>query len=81
MYYFYILRCSDNSLYCGMTSNLERRLKEHNSNGSRGAKYLRAKKPVILVYFEEFENIKTALGREFEVKQWPKTRKESLLKS
>jgi len=80
MYYFYILRCSDKSLYCGMTSNLEKRLKEHNSNGSRGAKYLRAKKPVILVYSETYLDIKTAMNREFQVKKWTKAKKEALIK-
>lgn len=79
MYYFYILRCSDNSLYCGMTSNLEKRLKEHNSNGSRGAKYLRAKKPVVMVYTETFEDLKTAMQREYEIKQWSKAKKEALI--
>lgn len=79
MYYFYILRCSDNSLYSGMTTNLEKRLKEHNSNGSRGAKYLRAKKPVVMVYTETFEDLKTAMQREYEIKQWSKAKKEALI--
>lgn len=79
MYYFYILRCSDNSLYCGMTANLEKRLKEHNSNGARGAKYLRAKKPVVVVYTETFADIKTALQREIEIKKWTKAKKEELI--
>ncbi len=80
MYYFYILRCSDNSLYCGMTSNLGRRLKEHNSTGTKGAKYTRAKKPVVLVYSEKFPTIQLAMNREFEVKKWTKSRKEQLVK-
>lgn len=79
MYYFYILRCSDNSLYCGMTSDLEKRVKEHNSNGPRGAKYLRARKPASLVYSEIYPDIKTAMNREFEVKKWPKAKKEALI--
>lgn len=79
MYYFYILRCSDNSLYCGMTTDLERRLKEHNSSKSRGAKYLRAKKPVKLVYSETFFDIKTAMSRELQIKKWPKAKKEALI--
>ena len=62
-----------------MTSNLEKRLKEHNSNGSRGAKYLRAKKPVILVYSETYLDIKTAMNREFQVKKWTKAKKEALI--
>ena len=79
MYYFYILRCSDSSLYCGMTSNLEKRLKEHNSNGSKGAKYLRAKKPVNLVYSETYGDIKSAMNREYQIKKWTKAKKEALV--
>ncbi len=80
MFYFYILRCADNSLYCGMTTDLVRRLKEHNSTGAKGAKYTRAKKPVVLVHSEKFPDIKTALQRESEVKKWTKSRKEQLVK-
>lgn len=79
-YYLYIVRCSDNSLYCGITTDLERRIKEHNSNTSKGAKYLRAKKPVHLVYFEKFKDRNSALVREAEVKKFSKSKKESLIK-
>ena len=79
MYYFYVLRCSDNSLYCGVTSNLEKRIKEHNSNSSKGAKYLRAKKPVILAYSETYPDIKTAMNRELQIKKWTKAKKEALV--
>ncbi|PIP15279.1 endonuclease, partial [Candidatus Roizmanbacteria bacterium CG23_combo_of_CG06-09_8_20_14_all_35_49] len=51
-YYFYILRCSDNSLYCGQTNNLQRRINEHNFDKNKSAKYLRGKTPVKLVYSE-----------------------------
>lgn len=63
-----------------MTSNLEKRLKEHNSNSSKGAKYLRAKKPVSLVYFEMLPDIKTAMNRELQVKKWTKAKKEALVR-
>lgn len=76
-YFFYILRCSDNSLYCGMTNNLENRLRDH--NGSKGAKYLRAKKPFQLVYSEEYPDIKSAMQRELQVKKWTKVKKEALI--
>ena len=79
MYYFYILRCKDNSLYCGMTSNLQNRLKEHNSSGAKGAKYLRGKKPVTVVYSEQYPDIASAMRREAEVKKWPKAKKEGLV--
>ena len=62
-----------------MTSNLENRLKEHNSNGTKGAKYLRAKKPVRMVYSEEFPDIKTAMNRELQIKKWTKAKKEALI--
>ena len=79
MYFFYILRCSDNSLYCGMTKNLENRLKEHNFSSAKGAKYLRGKKPAIIVYSEEYTDIKAAMSREVEVKKWSKMKKEVLI--
>ena len=79
MYYFYIIRCSDNSFYSGQTNNLEKRIKEHNSKSQRGAKYLRAKKPVKLVYSEEYPTIQLAMKREFEVKKWTKAKKEELI--
>lgn len=62
-----------------MTSNLENRLKEHNSGGSKGAKYLRAKKPVKIVYSETYPDIKTAMNRELQIKRWTKAKKESLI--
>lgn len=80
MFHFYILRCSDNSLYCGMTSNLDKRIKEHNLGNSKGAKYLRAKKPVFLVYSEKHPDIKAAMNRELQVKKWTKAKKEALVK-
>ncbi len=79
-YYFYIARCSDNSLYSGITTDLKRRINEHNSTGTKGAKYLRAKKPVKLIYFEKFKDRKSALVREAEVKKLPKPQKEALVK-
>lgn len=78
-YYFYIARCSDDSLYCGITTDLKRRVKEHNSNTSKGAKYLRAKKPVHLAYFEKLKDRNSALVRESEVKKLPKEKKEALI--
>ena len=78
-YYFYILRCSDNSLYCGITTDLDRRVTEHNSRTFKGAKYTRAKGPVKLVYHEDFEDMSTALRREAEVKKWKNAQKEELI--
>lgn len=78
-YHFYMVRCSDNSLYCGITTNLEKRVKEHNSKGARGAKYLRAKRPVQLVYSEEYPDIQSAMKREWQIKKWTKAKKEALV--
>lgn len=80
MYHFYILRCADNSLYCGMTTNLEKRIKEHNSSSSRGAKYLRGKTPATIVYTEDYKNIKSAMNRELQIKKWTRAKKEALIK-
>jgi putative endonuclease len=80
MYYFYILRCNDNSLYCGQTNNLERRVKEHNYNKNKSAKYLRGKTPVLLIYQEEYSTLQEAMKREWQIKKWTKAKKEALVK-
>ena len=67
MNYVYILRCSDDTLYTGWTNDLEKRIKAH-SNGT-GAKYTRGRGPVELVYFEEFDDKKDAMKREYEIKK------------
>ena len=74
MNYVYILRCSDGSLYTGWTNNLEKRLKAHSAG--KGAKYTKARLPVELVYYEEFEDKIEAMKREYEIKQL--SRKEKL---
>lgn len=67
-YYLYILRCSDNSFYCGQTNNLQKRIKENNNDDSK-SKYTRSRRPVKLVYFEKYKTINEALKREFEIKK------------
>lgn len=79
MFYFYILRCKDNTLYCGQTNNLEKRIKEHNSNSSKSAKYTKGRKPVKLVYSEKYSTLQEAMKREYEVKKWKKIIKEALI--
>ena len=71
----YLLRCADDTLYCGWTTDLEHRVRVHNSG--RGAKYTRSRTPVKLVYFEEFEDRQEALSREWHLKRL--TREEKLL--
>jgi len=79
MFYFYILRCNDDSLYCGQTNNLEKRVKEHNSGNSKSAKYTKSRQPVKLVYFEKFPTLQLAMRREFQIKKWTKVNKETLV--
>ena len=74
MNYVYLLRCADGSLYCGWTTDLERRLMVHNSG--KGAKYTRSRLPVELVYWESFEDRTQALSREWHIKRL--TREEKL---
>ncbi|PIQ71661.1 hypothetical protein COV87_02095 [Candidatus Roizmanbacteria bacterium CG11_big_fil_rev_8_21_14_0_20_37_16] len=80
MYHLYILRCSDNFLYRGQTSSLQRRIHEHNFDKNKSVKYLRAKKPVVLVYFEELSTLQEAMRRELQIKKWTRAKKEVLIK-
>ena len=75
--FVYILRCGDNSLYCGWSNDVEKRLKIHNLG--RGAKYTRARLPVELIYFEVYDNKIYAMKREYEIKQMNKEDKEKLI--
>ena len=80
-WYVYILRCSDNSLYTGITTDLERRIKEHNNSNKLGAKYTRVRRPVSLVYSETSLNRKTASQKEYKLKRLNKSEKEKLVYS
>lgn len=75
-WHVYLLQCSDNSLYCGITNNLEKRIKTHNSG--RGAKYTRARRPVILLKYWEMESKSAALKREYQIKQMSREEKLKL---
>lgn len=79
MNYVYIVECSDGTLYTGWTNNLKRRVEQH-SNGS-GAKYTRARRPVKLVYYEEFNEKRDAMKREYEIKTYSRNNKLELIKS
>lgn len=76
----YILRCSDNSLYTGITRDLKRRLNEHNHNNRLAAAYTRARRPVTLVYQEAHIDRSTASKREAIIKKMTKAEKEILVK-
>ena len=77
MWFVYILKCSDQSFYTGVTNDLEKRLECHNAG--KGAKYTRGRGPVKIVYTEKKKSRSTALKRELEIKSWPRTRKMSLI--
>ncbi|MCF6280654.1 MAG: GIY-YIG nuclease family protein [Candidatus Polarisedimenticolaceae bacterium] len=75
----YILRCSDGSLYTGITTDLGRRIDEHNGDDRLAARYTRCRRPVSLVYSEQCENRSSALKREYVIKQMSRQAKERLL--
>lgn len=77
MHYIYIIECSDGSLYTGYTNDLEKRIKAHNDK--KGAKYTRGRTPVVLKYFEEFDNKVDAMKREAQIKNMNKEKKLKLL--
>ncbi len=79
VWYVYLLRCSDNSLYAGITTDINRRLDEHNYCNKKAAKYTRARRPVNLAYLETTDSKKTASQREYQLKQLPKHEKEQLV--
>ena len=68
MYYVYIVECADKTLYTGIATELERRVEEHN-NSEKGAKYTRVRRPVKLVYSEEYPDRSSASKREYEIKK------------
>ena len=78
-YVFYILKCKDSSLYCGITNNLEKRISAHNSG--KGSVYVRSRGGGKVVFFEKCKNLSAALVREAAVKKWTRLEKLSLIKS
>lgn len=78
MHYIYILECADKTLYVGYTTDLKRRLKEHN-NSKKGAHYTKIRRPVKLLYSENYKTINEALKREAEIKNWKRQSKLSLI--
>lgn len=66
MYYIYILKCSDGTLYTGYTTDVDKRFAAHSSG--KGAKYTKVRLPVELVYTEEFESKSDAMSREWHIK-------------
>lgn len=76
MWFVYILRCADNSLYVGETNDVTRRLDKHNEGGSI---YTADRRPVSVVYSEQHETRNTCLRRERQLKRWTRAKKEALI--
>lgn len=79
MNYVYILECADGTLYTGWTTDMQKRLKAHNTG--KGAKYTRCRRPVKLIYTEQFDSKSDALRREHEIKQLSRVQKLLLIKN
>ncbi|MDD4908470.1 MAG: GIY-YIG nuclease family protein [Candidatus Omnitrophica bacterium] len=73
----YIIQCSDSKLYTGITNDIERRIKQHNSGN--GCKFTRCRYPVELIYTEKAVNRVAALKREAQIKSYPRLRKLELI--
>ena len=79
-WHLYIVRCRDRSLYTGITTDVARRFAEHQGNGGTGAKYLRGRGPLVLVFQKKVGSRSMALGVESKIKKLSKARKEDLLR-
>lgn len=77
--YTYMVKCSDGTYYTGWTTDLEHRVHAHNSG--EGAKYTRSRRPVELVYYEQYETKVEAMKREYAIKQLSRKKKEELIAS
>ena len=78
-WFVYIARCKDTSLYTGITTDIKRREIEHNKDNKLGAKSLRGKRPVQIVYFESYSTQSEARKREMAIKRWDKEYKLKLI--
>jgi putative endonuclease len=80
MYYLYILKCADGTLYTGITTDLQRRVAEHNEK-KVGARYTASRQPVKLVYSKKFKNRSVASKKEAQVKKLKRSQKVELIKN
>ncbi len=78
MYYVYILKCNDGSYYVGMTSDLQKRLLQH-QEGFYVESYTFKRRPVELVFYAEFTNVGMAIEKEKQIKKWSRAKKEALI--
>ena len=76
--YTYLLQCADGTLYCGWTNHLKKRVEAHNAG--KGAKYTKSRRPVILVYYEEYETKSEALRREAAIKKLSRQEKLRMIR-
>jgi len=79
MYHLYILKCKDKTLYTGITTDLARRIIEHNT-GKLGAKYTSTRRPVKLIYSKKFKNRSLASKEEMRIKKLKRIEKLELIK-
>lgn len=79
-WHVYIVKCSDESLYTGITKDINRRILEHNTSNKLGSKYVRSKRPVSLVYSETYNSQTDARKREAAIKSWTREYKLKLIK-
>lgn len=79
MKYIYIVECKDGSLYTGWTTDINKRINEHNKG--KGAKYTRGRRPIVLKYFEQFNTKEEAMKREYQIKKMNRRDKLKLLES
>ncbi len=80
-WHLYLIRCHDGSLYTGITTNVARRFAEHQENRGAGAKYLRGREPLMLVFQKKLGSRSLALSVESKVKKLSKARKEELIRA
>jgi putative endonuclease len=78
-WFVYIVRCSDNSLYTGITKDILRRVHEHNHDDHKCARYVKTRRPVVLVYSECTPSRKEAMLREAAIKKLPRKKKLELI--
>jgi len=78
-WYVYIARCKDKTLYTGITTDIKRREVEHNTSNKLGAKSLRSKRPVKIVYYEQYSDQIQARKREVDIKGWKRQYKIKLI--
>lgn len=78
MYYVYIVQCVDGTLYTGISNNIERRIKEHNTS-KRGARYTSTRRPVVLLYSKPFKNRSLAQQAEAHIKTLSRQQKLQLI--